>query len=83
MLRRDLLSSIFHLRLFRNCGENEIQAGLISSASVGATPTPATILVDSWKLIVERRPKGAACFSDQLSTLNHQLSAGGDPAAGL
>jgi hypothetical protein len=28
---------IFH------CGENEIQASLISSASVGATPTPATI----------------------------------------
>ena len=26
-----------------NCGENEIQASLISSASVGATPTPATI----------------------------------------
>ena len=25
-----------------NCGENEIQASLISSASVGATPTPAT-----------------------------------------
>ena len=24
------------------CGENEIQASLISSASVGATPTPAT-----------------------------------------
>ena len=27
-----------------NCGENEIQASLISSASVGATPTPATNL---------------------------------------
>jgi hypothetical protein len=27
---------------FQNCGENEIQASLISSASVGATPTPAT-----------------------------------------
>ena len=27
-----------------HCGENEIQASLISSASVGATPTPATIL---------------------------------------
>ena len=27
-----------------NCGENEIQASLISSASVGATPTPATSL---------------------------------------
>ena len=26
------------------CGENEIQASLISSASVGATPTPATSL---------------------------------------
>ena len=26
------------------CGENEIQASLISSASVGATPTPATNL---------------------------------------
>ena len=25
-----------------HCGENEIQASLISSASVGATPTPAT-----------------------------------------
>ena len=25
-----------------NCGENEIQASLINSASVGATPTPAT-----------------------------------------
>ncbi len=25
-----------------NCGENEIQASLISSASVGATPTSAT-----------------------------------------
>ena len=25
------------------CGENEIQASLINSASVGATPTPATI----------------------------------------
>ena len=25
-----------------NCGENEIQASLISSAFVGATPTPAT-----------------------------------------
>ena len=25
-----------------NCGENEIQASFISSASVGATPTPAT-----------------------------------------
>ena len=25
-----------------HCGENEIQAGLITSASVGATPTPAT-----------------------------------------
>ena len=25
-----------------NCGENEIQASLISSAPVGATPTPAT-----------------------------------------
>jgi hypothetical protein len=25
------------------CGKNEIQASLISSASVGATPTPATI----------------------------------------
>ena len=30
-----------------HCGENEIQASLISSTSVGATPTPATILVDS------------------------------------
>ena len=27
-----------------HCGENEIQASLISSASVGATPTPATNL---------------------------------------
>src|SRR5271156_275545 len=27
-----------------NRGENEIQASLINSASVGATPTPATIL---------------------------------------
>ena len=27
-----------------NCGENEIQASLISSASVSATPTPATNL---------------------------------------
>ena len=27
-----------------NRGENEIQASLISSASVGATPTPATII---------------------------------------
>ena len=27
-----------------NCGENEIQASLISSASAGATPTPATSL---------------------------------------
>ena len=26
-----------------NCGENEIQVSLISFASVGATPTPATI----------------------------------------
>jgi hypothetical protein len=26
-----------------HCGENEIRASLISSASVGATPTPATI----------------------------------------
>jgi hypothetical protein len=26
------------------CGKNEIRAGLISLASVGATPTPATIL---------------------------------------
>ena len=34
------------LRLGRpfHCGENEIQASLISSASVGATPTPATNL---------------------------------------
>jgi hypothetical protein len=34
------------LRLGRpfHCGENEIQASLISSASVGATPTPATSL---------------------------------------
>src|SRR5882672_1016872 len=31
-----------------HCGENEIQASLISSASVGATPTPATI---SWEVI--------------------------------
>ena len=33
------------LRLGRpfHCGENEIQASLISSAFVGATPTPATI----------------------------------------
>jgi len=36
----------FELRLGRpiHCGENEIQASLISSASVGATPTPATNL---------------------------------------
>jgi len=27
-----------------NCGENEIQVSLISFASVGATPTPATSL---------------------------------------
>ena len=40
--QRHLLFSIFHLRPFQNCGENEIQASLISSASVGATPTPAT-----------------------------------------
>jgi hypothetical protein len=26
-----------------HCGENQIQASLINSASVGATPTPATI----------------------------------------
>ena len=31
-----------------HCGENEIQASLISSASVGATPTPAT---NSWEVI--------------------------------
>ena len=33
-------SSIIFLK---NCGENEIQASLISSASAGATPAPATI----------------------------------------
>jgi hypothetical protein len=32
------------LHQFHHCGENEIQASLINSASVGATPTPATIL---------------------------------------
>ena len=28
----------------KDCGENEIQASLINSASAGATPAPATIL---------------------------------------
>ena len=32
-----------------HCGENEIQASLISSASVGATPTPATNIL--WEVI--------------------------------
>jgi hypothetical protein len=32
----------FSLACHFNCGENEIQASFISSASVGATPTPAT-----------------------------------------
>src|SRR5207247_626660 len=44
-----------------NCGENEIQASLISSASVGATPTPATSLnpkTESPK--AERIPKAEA-----------------------
>ena len=32
-----------------NCGENQIQVSFISSASVGATPTPATINI--WEMI--------------------------------
>ena len=35
-----------------NCGENEIQASLISSASVGATPTPATNFGEVFRLPV-------------------------------
>jgi hypothetical protein len=35
-----------------HCGENEIQASLISSASVGATPTPATNLGEVFRLRV-------------------------------
>ena len=35
-----------------HCGENEIQASLISSASVGATPTPATNLREVFRLPV-------------------------------
>ena len=35
-----------------NCGENEIQASLISSASVGATPTPATNFREVFRLPV-------------------------------
>src|SRR5206468_8297018 len=34
-----------------HCGENEIQASLISSASVGATPTPATIFREVIRLL--------------------------------
>src|SRR5690349_3093638 len=30
------------------CGENEIQASLISSDSAGATPAPATFHLDEW-----------------------------------
>src|SRR5229473_3229071 len=33
-----------------HCGENEIQASLISSASVGATPTPATNFREVFRL---------------------------------
>ena len=33
------------------CGENEIQASLINSASVGATPTPATNLREVFRLL--------------------------------
>lgn len=32
-----------------NCGENQIQVSFISSTSVGATPTPATIYI--WEVI--------------------------------
>ena len=32
-----------------NCGENQIQVSFISSTSVGATPTPATICI--WEMI--------------------------------
>ena len=35
-----------------HCGENEIQASLISSASVGATPTPATNFREVFRLPV-------------------------------
>ena len=36
-----------------HCGENEIQASLISSTSVGATPTPATnLLMLSQKVVL-------------------------------
>src|SRR2546423_15678620 len=55
-----------------HCGENEIRASLISSASVGATPTPATSLVDSTKLIVDRTQPRSVGSVHQLSTLNPQ-----------
>ena len=65
------------------CGENEIQASLISSASVGATPTPATFRVQSAECKVENQCGNALITHYSLCTFNSSLFLGGVPAAGL
>ena len=50
-LQASLCGSVTHrLHHFIYCGENEIQVSFISSTSVGATPTPATIFREAIQL---------------------------------
>ena len=74
------------------CGENEIQASFISSASVGATPTPATILgLESEQSAgFKRRMSSIGLAKEDFPRIGIQAMDGGpikfqgsDPAAGL
>src|SRR5260221_8459459 len=56
------------------CGENEIQASLISSASGGATPTPATSLCPRWSG-GRRLPRRSSRSEGGPDTANKRASA--------
>ena len=54
-----------------HCGENEIQVSLISSTSVGATPTPATNFGEVFRLPVCKTGVANNCRKGRLEHYQH------------